>query len=371
MKILHINSYYSVSKFYKNLYNKQKNNGLDIEVYVPVGNKIENYNYDFGSYTKIVNNYNKFDRFIFYIKHKKILYDIKEKYHIPNFQLIHAHSLFSNGYIAYKLNKSYGIPYIVAVRNTDVNIFFKYAIHMRKIGREILKNADKIIFLSNSYRDTVMNKYIPDRLKDIIKDKIEIIPNGIDEFWFMNKGVEKKIKHTKKITILYVGGIDKNKNILTTVKAIKILMKKGYNIDFIVTGKIKDYKIYKKLISNKFVYYNNPIEKEELIDVYKKSDIFVMPSITETFGLVYAEAMSQGLPVIYSKNQGFDGQFKNGEVGFAVESKNELELSEKILQIIDNYFNISKTAIDNVNKFSWDKIENEYNNIYSNILKKF
>lgn len=40
-----------------------------------------------------------------------------------------------------------------------------------------------------------------------------------------------------------------------------------------------------------------------------------MPSHKETFGLVYAEAMSQGLPIIYTKNQGFDGQFPDGYVG--------------------------------------------------------
>jgi len=44
-----------------------------------------------------------------------------------------------------------------------------------------------------------------------------------------------------------------------------------------------------------------------------------MPSITETFGLVYAEALSQGLPVLYTRGQGFDRQFEEGEVGYAVD----------------------------------------------------
>ena len=45
-----------------------------------------------------------------------------------------------------------------------------------------------------------------------------------------------------------------------------------------------------------------------------------MPSRYETFGLVYGEAMSQGLPIIYSKGQGVDGYFKEGTVGYGVVS---------------------------------------------------
>ena len=48
-----------------------------------------------------------------------------------------------------------------------------------------------------------------------------------------------------------------------------------------------------------------------------------MTSLGESFGLTYAEAMSQGVPVIYSKGQGFDGQFKEGVVGYHVDPLSE------------------------------------------------
>jgi glycosyltransferase involved in cell wall biosynthesis len=60
--------------------------------------------------------------------------------------------------------------------------------------------------------------------------------------------------------------------------------------------------------------------KEKLLNNYRNSDIFIMPSYNETFGLVYIEAMSQGLPIIYTQNEGVDGYFKEGSVGYSVKT---------------------------------------------------
>lgn len=72
MKILHINSYYSVSNFYKNLYDKQIEDGLDIDVYVPVSTSIDTSDLELGKYSTISKNHNKYDRLFFHVKHNKI-----------------------------------------------------------------------------------------------------------------------------------------------------------------------------------------------------------------------------------------------------------------------------------------------------------
>ena len=61
-----------------------------------------------------------------------------------------------------------------------------------------------------------------------------------------------------------------------------------------------------------------------------------MPSYTESFGLVYAEAMSQKLPVIYSKGQGFDGQFEEGLVGYHVSPYDVKDIANGILKALEN-----------------------------------
>ena len=93
-----------------------------------------------------------------------------------------------------------------------------------------------------------------------------------------------------------------------------------------------------------------------------------MPSYYETFGLVYPEAMSQGLPVIYSKNQGFDGQFEEGYIGYRVDPHDPLDIAEKINKIVENYSELSQNAIQAYKKFSWDILAEEYIAIYKSIV---
>jgi len=92
-----------------------------------------------------------------------------------------------------------------------------------------------------------------------------------------------------------------------------------------------------------------------------------MPSYNETFGLVYLEAMSQGLPIIYTKREGVDGYFKDGTVGYSVNPKDVNDIVKKIEMIISNYNRISKNCLGLVEKFSWDKIAKIYYNIYKSI----
>jgi len=186
MKILHVNSYYNGSVFYKNLYEYQKKSGIDINVFVPVPSSYVDPEFDYGEYTRISKNHYKFDRLVFHLKHHKIYKDIVKKYDIGTYSVIHAHSLFSNGYVAMRLKKQFGIPYIVAVRNTDVSGYFKKAVHLRKIAIEIMKNAKKVIFISPSYKKLVLRNYIKKDEIDLIENKCEVIPNGIDSFWFNN-----------------------------------------------------------------------------------------------------------------------------------------------------------------------------------------
>ncbi|WP_051237888.1 glycosyltransferase family 4 protein [Lacticigenium naphthae] len=369
MKILHINSYYNGSKFYKNLYDQQKKMGLDISVFVPVSLKLRNVD-SFGKYTTISVNHSKYDRLIFYLKHKKILNDVISKYEIKDYSVLHAHSLFSNGFIAMKLKEEYGIPYVVAVRNADVNVFFKKMIHLRKLGIKIFMNADRVIFLSESYRDSVINEYVPELDKENILNKSQVIPNGIEGFWLDNTGLPKKINNKCDIKLLQVGDINKNKNIIKTAKVTSLLNKKGFNVELNIVGKIKDQKIFNEIKGLDYINYLGYKSKEDLINIYRENDIFILPSIYETFGLVYAEAMSQGLPIIYSKGQGFDSQFADGEVGYSVDCYNEENIAEKVIRIVSNYEGFSNSCLVKVHEFNWKKIVDRYSNIYSDVLNE-
>ena len=184
MNILNINSYYYSSTVHKHLQEALLESRINSYTYVPVSKRYvtrEECIYDKDEYGRLkkVECYNSIDRYFFHIKHTKILKNIIKEINIKEYNLLHAHSLFSNGYIAMRLKQRYGIPYIVAVRNTDINTFFKRMIHLRKLGRNILLNSDAIVFLSKPYKENLIARYIKDDEKEIIVSKSYVIPNGV------------------------------------------------------------------------------------------------------------------------------------------------------------------------------------------------
>lgn len=372
MRILHINGNYICSALHQIMVEHLDQVHIESQVVVPSNGK-EIPVVEMNKNVKIINCYNDYDRYFFYYKQRKIRYAIENSISINSFDCIHAYTLFTDGYTAMKLSQKYNIPYVVAVRNTDLNIFMKYMPWLRKCGIKVLRNASRVFLLSKSYYDNLMYTYVPKKYRKAIAEKCEIIPNGIDDFWFNNLRYEINLKKNdrikrNKINIVYAGRINRNKNIPTAQKAIQILREKGYDIQYTIVGKVDDNEEYQAIRANGNAIYIEAQPKEKLCQIYRENDIFVMPSFTETFGLVYAEALSQGLPVIYTRGQGFDKQFDDGIVGYSVDCNNPKDVANKIIKIIKEYSCISANSIKMVEKFKWNKIAVQYKDIYSNIV---
>lgn len=373
IKVLHLCSAYIQSNLYRELTEVLDKKGISQVVYIPIKRK-QDYNKKILKdtrdtafiYSKI---FNDFDRFLYYRKINKLLADIKTKINLDLINIMHAHTLFSMGGIALKLKREKNIEYIVAIRNTDINLFFKYIFYLRGIGIQIMKESKKIIFLSPAYRDYILEKIIPGNLQDTIMKKSMVVPNGINPFFLKNKYSRPKLGDKKNIKLIYVGEFTKNKNIDISIKVARELKGLGYNISFFIVGDRgnNEYNIKKLARINKDIVEicERIKERKKLLNIYRKSNIFIMPSQNETFGLVYGEAMSQGLPVIYSKGQGIDGYFTDGTVGYSVNPKDINGIVKKIEMILGNYNNISKNCYDLVEKFSWERIAQTYNHIYT------
>ena len=313
--------------------------------------------------------FKKWDRLFFGYKQKKICNSIEKHYNLDNFDLIHAYTLYTDGNAARTMSKKYGVPYVVAVRNTDVNTFFKYMPHLRGRGVKIMLDAKAVFFLSEAYRKQVFDKYVPKKYHGQLKEKTYIVPNGIDDFWFDNQPMlENRLDNTVKL--VYAGRIDRNKNIETTQKAMEMLRSRGINTSLTVVGKVVDEKVYSKIKDNPHTECVHAKPKEELLEIYRKHNIFVMPSFTESFGLVYVEAMSQGLPVVYSAGQGFDNQFPEGTVGYRVSAYDAQSVADGIEKIIRNFEGIASRTVPSAKIFNWNDITVRYGEIYKSILKE-
>lgn len=367
MKILQISTDYCWTEVYPNIVRNLAKKNIDQVVYVPMRKKSEEglnqvkgikyiYSYVLRIWMKV----------LFFTKIKIMSKDIFNKVNLKEIDLIHTHFLFTDGGTAYLLKKKYGKKYITTIRNTDVNIYFKYFFHVRKFGLKVMLNAEALIFLSPAYRNYVFEKYVPTDLHKILFEKSYIIPNGINKFWHSN--ILKSSKNFQGIiNFIFVGELSKNKNIHKVIKILKEF-KKIQNCKLTIIGNPGNYskQILRLVDINKnFVTYLGEIrDKNILLNHLRNSTIFIMPSEHETFGLVYIEAMSQGIPCIYSKGQGIDGYFEEGEVGFPINPNDIQDSNDKIIKILNNYDSISKRCLLTVNKFKWTNIVKNYTKIY-------
>ncbi|VEF49591.1 glycogen synthase [Bacillus freudenreichii] len=372
MNILHLCSYYIGNELYKNLFLKLNEIKHLQTVYIPIKNKdLINRNHINADglelhYDLILK---KYDRYLYkgkIKKQKKSLEGIIKS--LEPFDVIHAHTLFSDGGTAYLLKKKYGVNYIVSVRNTDINYFYKYAIHLRPFIYKVLKNASGIVFISHAYKRKAFD-LLPSKLAKAIESRVHIVPNGIDENWFTKESPTSKNRFlTKKINLLFIGSLDKNKNLAAVLKLLKEVRTEGINATLNVAGNGPLYDKYLKyadqLKINDKVKFHGYVPKEELINLMDQSTIFILPSYKETFGISYIEAMSRGVPIIYTKNEGIDGYFLDGAVGYSVNPDDVEEMKNKLNLILKNYKLISRNCLIEAKQFNWNAVTDQYVNLY-------
>ena len=162
-----------------------------------------------------------------------------------------------------------------------------------------------------------------------------------------------------------MGDVNRNKNALATAEACELLLEEGERVALKIIGRPLDKRILRRLNACPFVEVLPPMPQGELVLQYRESDVFVMPSRYETFGLVYAEAMSQGLPVVYTRGQGFDGFFRDGEVGRAVKGGEIREIASSIKECYERRAEMLATCIRAAGTFDWNSISDCYCQLYS------
>lgn len=387
MNILHITNSYGGTNVYTNLYTSiDRLSDITQLVYVALNsrnhNRIGNKLIDFKNttseiyYSTILKYYHSY----FYgAKIRSIVKDIEKRYDLSKITLIHASTLCSDGAVAYELNKKYNIPYVVALRNTDVHGYYDKFIWRRGYFTKILLNASQIIFISPKYKENFIKTRVKNSLVKNIEDKVMVIPNGINKE-FLDNILLKEKNIGNQINVIFVAAFYQGKGLVETIKAIDNLRGKHYNIQFNAIGKglpnrpqdsAYIEKVERMSEGKNWIRLQPFKTPTEIIKEMRASDVFVMVSSPETFGLVYVEALTQGLPILYTKNEGFDGFYPDGKVGYAAEAGNVDDIADKLERIINEYTELSSniTKLDLKKDFDWQSIGQKYINIYNSISR--
>ena len=379
MKVLHICNDFCGSKVHGNLYRELDAQGVEQVVYTYfVDSALCDRNRFDARSTRFIYRpiLRPLHRLLYHKKQHDVYGDIKTQLSqsLHSFDLVHATTLFSDGGLAYCLYRDYGTPYVVSVRNTDVNAFLAYAPHTWATGIRVLRSAGRIVFISKAIKEKFCRHPLIRAILPSIEEKIVIQPNGIDAYWLDNV---RKSPTANSHNVLYVGRFDRNKNVKRLCRAIVEMRSRYPDIQLQLVGgmetrSMKDI-IYTRAIENMISKYPQAIichgkiyDKAVLRDVYAKCSAFAMPSFHETFGLVYLEALTQHLAIVYTKGQGVDGML-DPRVGEAVKASSKTDIKKAIDKIFTHREDYLASEVVDFRQFRWNAIASRYVDIYAHV----
>lgn len=267
-----------------------------------------------------------------------------------SFDVIHCHDWITVQ-AGIELKKAKKRPLVFTVHSTEydrtASIYpMDWIIDVEKRG---IDEADVIITVSNYMKQQLIDRYNAD------EKKIVVIYNGIDLEKYAN--AEKMIG---KKNILFLGRLTNQKGAYFFLHAAKIVLEKEKDVSFIIVGKGDQMpeliNLAIELGIHDKVRFTGYIPEEQIPLAYAHCNAYVMPSITEPFGITALEAMATGTPLIVSKNAGVSETVKHC---FKVDFWDTHEMANKIVSIL-RYPVLEKVMGENSKKevvsFGWDKV---------------
>jgi len=229
-------------------------------------------------------------------------------------------------------------------------------------------NFDKILTVSHATKNSLINDF------GVNGDKILMLYNGVD----IAKYDAVHIDSTLTNNIIFVGRLAPHKHVDHLINSVNKLQKTIPDLTLTIVGKGEEkdklIQMVNKLELEKIITFKQDLTDEELITEIKKSELLVLPSTREGFGMVLAEANCCYKPVITYASGGTVEVVENGYNGFLIESENIEELTQKIQETLENKELKEKLGQNGRKKvekdFDWEKIINQYIQVTNSIIAR-
>lgn len=269
-----------------------------------------------------------------------------------------AHTLWSDGLVAFLYSVLKGANYRLVVRNTDMNWFLPKLPHYRWLVWLIVKRSSGLIFVTPVYKEKFAQRY--PRVFGAARD-VAVLPNGLDSFWLENLNVSTA---SRAKVVLFVGRFDRNKNLRGLFDGVEEARRRVPELQlWLVGGVMEEFLALTKMSEcPSWVRCFGKVESQtQLKELYRIAAVLAVPSFHETFGLVYLEALSQGCPFIYTRHEGVDGFFEGEDFCVAVDPRSSRSIGDGISELVGRYPNgVSKDQCSVVSQFEWEKIASAY-----------
>ncbi len=275
---------------------------------------------------------------------KKALYEYR-----PDF--VHISTEGPIGFVAAKVCKELGIGYTSSFHTKFpeyLQMHSKYikSSYVHSFLKHIHNGSDRVFISNDSIQKYLeLNSY----------EHIQVIPFWIDHSVFY-PGPKKYFHDLPKPILLFVGRISIEKNVEDFLK----IRTTGTKI-VVGDGPLKE-KMKKEYPETQFLWFR---KKEELADIYRSADVFVLPSKTDTLGLVNLEAMACGLPVVAYDVDGPKGIIQTGKTGILIPENQKLENGIPAAILLK-----SEDCISAVSGYTWKSYAEKFMKLQTPILAK-
>ena len=287
-----------------------------------------------------------------------------------NFDLIHAHFTYPSGYVGARLKENHKKPVILTV-------------HEERDGflKEIFSNNRNLIYTWN-FVDKIIRVNEKDLMEfrrlQIDKSKLLFLPNGYSQDLFLpmdSNNARIKLKLPLDRTILVnIASLEAYKGQKYLIEAMKKILVIRQDIMLYIVGQGSLENSFQSLI-NEYGLQDNVIlaggnkPREEIPLWMNACDLFVLPSLSESFGIVQIEAMACGKPVVATRNGGSEGIIINEKLGILVKPGDSEGLAKAILEALETEWD-DEFIRDYARQFTWDGIAKGIVGVYKEVLSE-
>jgi len=283
-----------------------------------------------------------------------------------DFDIVHAHDwmTFEAGIAA---AAAAGTPLIVHVHSTE---FDRSGEHVNQpiydIERKGVHTADKVIAVSNYTRNVIISRYA------VAPEKVEVVYNAVDEADAQTDALAQQLPAKTDKIVLFLGRITMQKGPEYFLHAAKKVLEKLQNVKFIMVGTgdmlyrcielAAQFGIGRKVLFTRFLR-GNDVEK-----AYRMADLYVMPSVSEPFGITPLEALRQNVPVLISKQSGVAEKLRNA---LKVDFWDVNEMANKMVAVLRHpalHATLRDEGTREINKFRWEDSAGRISQIYRDVL---
>ena len=293
--------------------------------------------------------------------------------------IVHIATPSPLGHFALNFAKENHIP-TIAIYHTH---FLSYVdFYLRKVPFLIEPIKEKFIQYTRSFYENCQITLIPTQnmIDEFIRYNIDttnmkLWPRGIDKQLFNPSKKDKQFLSTivknKHPNLLFASRLVWEKNLETLSRIYSYSKTKNKQYNFIIAGDGVAREELEELMPE--AYFLGNMSHERLATLYASCDIFVFPSITETYGNVVIEAMASGLPCVIANGGGSAAFIQHGHNGFKCDAVNENEYVEFIEIILNNEKlkqQFIQRSLDFVQPLDWDSLAKTYFDELRNLALK-